>query len=88
MKKVPKILIDSFLLSANRFWKYGGSSDPVFDMAKVLEKYTGVDWFSWKDLVDAILGGSLFGGSGFDQDFTNEKFYEILKILGVEVVDE
>lgn len=83
MKKVPKILIDSFLLSVNRFWKYGGSSDPVVDMAKVLEKYTGVDWISWKDLVDSI-----FCGSGFNQDLTDEQFYEILKVLGVEVVDE
>lgn len=83
MKKVPKIILDSFLLSANRFWKYGGSCDPVIDMAEVLEKYTGVEWISWKDLADAI-----FGCFGFNNELTDEQFYEILKILGWEVVGE
>ena len=83
MKKVPKIILDSFLLSANRFWKFGGSCDPVIDMAKVLQKYSGVDWICWKDLADAI-----FGVNGFNVEAKDEQFYQILNILGVEVVDE
>ena len=82
-KKVSRFIVDCFLLEARRFWNYGGSYDSYVAVAELLEKLTNVDWLYWKDLGDAILTQD-----GFNKDITHEQFCEILKILGVEVVDE
>ena len=85
MKKVPKILLDSFLDVTRSFWKNGDSvsSELSIDIARLLQKYSGIDWSCWKDLANSI-----FCTNGFKEEAKNEQFYEILKILGVEVVDE
>lgn len=85
MKKVPKILLDSFLDVTRSFWKNGdsGSIELSIDIARLLQKYSGIYWDCWKN-----LASSIFCTNGFKEEAKNEQFYEILKILGVEVVDE
>lgn len=83
MRKVNKALLDSFLIDTKRFWNYGGSYETTAEIAKLLERFTGVDWVSWKDLVDSI-----YHPNGFNKDLEVAKFYEILKILGWEVSND
>lgn len=82
-KKVSKAIVESFLLEARRFWHYDGSYDSYVAIAELLEKFTGIDWVYWKDLADSILAQD-----GFNKDATDEDFFGILKIIGLEVVDE
>lgn len=84
MKKVPKKLFDEFLHKCRKYWLENEDIySETYLLAKELEGLTGVQWLAWKDLTNAFLYPS-----GLDRAVTNEQIYEILKIVGWEVVDE
>ena len=84
MRKVPKKLLDRFLHKCRRYWLEGESIyAETYLAAKDLQIETEVQWLAWKDFINSLLYSQ-----GIAREFTNEQIYEILKILGWEVVDE
>ncbi len=85
MKKMPKNLFDELIERSRQYWKDGDCytlADKGVASHKV-EDATGVDWLSAGDLVDSIIRWR-----GFLPNAENEKIYEVLKVLGWEVVDD
>lgn len=83
MKKVPKKLLDEFLQESRIHWFEEENYEVATSLARQLQKATNTHWLGWKDFVNSLLYPS-----GLSRAVTNEQIYEILKILGWEVVDE
>lgn len=85
MKKMPKNLFDELIRYSRKYWEDGDH----FTLAnkgvasKKVEAATGVDWLAVQDLVDSIIRYSAFLPNA-----ENEKIYEVLSVLGWEVVDD
>lgn len=85
MKQIPKKALDSLMTMTRKYWETGDrdyliSGHALCDM---LEKKTGVSWTAFAYLVDGILQHG-----GFKTRATNATIYEVLKVLGYEVVDD
>lgn len=88
MRKVPKIILNKCIENCRNFWKtpypdcqkYG---DVWHTYSEVLAEITNLSAFSWGNIIGGILANN-----GINKDATNEQIYEVLKILGWEVVDE
>ena len=68
-----------------KYWETGDRDYLISGHAlcDVLEKKTGVSWSAFADLV-----GSILQHGGFKTRATNSTVYEVLKVLGYEVVDD
>ena len=88
MRKVPKTILNKCIDNCRNFWKtpypdcqkYG---DAWHTYSEALKDTTNLSAFSWQDIIGGILAND-----GINKDATNEQIYEVLKILGWEVVDE
>lgn len=83
MKKIPKKLFDEFLQETRKYWLDEANYETTLLLAKELQIKTNVQWIAWKDFINSFLYPQ-----GIARAVTNEQIYEVLKILGWEVVDE
>lgn len=85
MKKMPKKLFDEFIDLSRNYWD-SGEHQLLTDRSYLshnIEKITGIDWLSVQDLVDAIIRFRAFLPNA-----ENEVIYNVLRVLGWEVVDD
>ena len=83
MKKVKKKVLDKCIEMTRQFWSdEAGGTEFLTNRIKVA-KESGVDWSCLLDLLDSILANF-----GFNPKATNWDIYLVLKLFGVEVVDE
>ena len=88
MNKVPKRTLNPCIEICRSFWQ-----TPYPDCKKYLDSLriysddldeaTKTSAISWEDFLGGILANN-----GINKDASNEQIYEVLKILGWEVVDE
>ena len=88
MNKVPKTILNKCIENCRNFWKTPHPDcqkylDALTTYSEVLAEITNLSAFSWQDIIGGILAND-----GINKDATNEQIYEVLKILGWEVVDE
>lgn len=88
MRKVPKTILNKCIENCRNFWKTPHpDSQKYLDLlctySEVLAEATNLSAFSWQDIIDGILAND-----GINNEATNDQIYEVLKILGWEVVDE
>lgn len=85
MKKIPKKTLDSLLTMTRKYWETG-EHDYItccIALCESLQKATSVDWIAFHNLT-----GSILQGFGFKPRATNATIYDVLKVLGYEVVDD
>lgn len=83
MKKLPKKLLDEFLKESRVHWFKKENYEVATSLARQLQEATKVNWLGWKDFVN-----SLIYPNGLARAVTNDQIYEVLKILGWEIVNE
>lgn len=85
MKTVKKIEVDRLIRYTKRWW-LGSDEDDLNAMllqSEALGRQTGIEWTAWLNIMDSI-----FKADGLNNAATNEQVYQILNILGWEVVEE
>jgi hypothetical protein len=83
MKEVQKVLIDRLIEMSKKTFEDTEEYKNAEKAARDLQEQTGVHWIAWLDLCTAV-----FGSLGFDKKAKNETVYDLLKVLGFEVVDK
>lgn len=85
MRQLQKKDLDELLRLTRSYWR-----DDCEDLCAAIDarialsrEMMGNDWLAILNLADGILGGS-----GLCKNASNEKFYEVLHLLGWEVVDD
>ena len=83
--KIKKKLLDCLIYLNRLYWKDGETDllPGIFAVAMEIEEESHVDWLSIKELIASIIRPG-----GFAEGASNEKIYEVLKVLGWEVTDE
>lgn len=84
MRKIPKALLDKYIELSRQYWDTGAVSllDDMKAASYELEAVIKVDWLSVENFIDAIIRNR-----GFFPHAENEKIYEVLSVLGWEVVE-
>jgi hypothetical protein len=83
MKEVQKVLIDRLIEMSKKTFEDTEEYKNAEQAARDLQEQTGVHWIAWLDLCTAV-----FGSLGFDKNAKNETVYELVKVLGFDVVEE
>jgi hypothetical protein len=85
MKKIPKKMFDAMVTGSRKYWETGNTDHlgRNYALCQRLQEETGVEWICFSDLV-----GSIVMNRGFKPDVSNEVIYEVLKVLGYEVVND
>lgn len=86
--KIPKHYFEEIIDATRDRFAYVDYDEECYETicreGAFLESYTGVSFAFWRDFFESILHFD----EGINPEVTNEQIYEILKILGLEVVDE
>lgn len=83
MKKIPKKLFDAFVDESRYLYDSGIGNFRRYNLAKELERATGIEAHWFAKLVD-----SLIHPKGFNPDAENDEIYSVLRVSGWEVVDD
>jgi hypothetical protein len=85
MKKIPKLSLDRYIELSRHYWDTGNVSllDDMKAASFKLQDAINVDWLSVENFIDAIIRNR-----GFYPHAENEKIYEVLSVLGWEVVED
>ena len=86
--KIPKYYLEEIIDATRDRFAYADYDDECYETicreGAFLESYTGISCDFWIDFFESILHFD----EGINYEATNEQIYEVLKILGWEVVDE
>lgn len=86
--KIPKYYLEQIIDATRDRFAYADYDEECYETicteGAFLEGYTGVSFAFWRDFFESILHFN----EGINPEVTNEQIYEVLKILGWEVVDE
>ena len=81
MKQIPKKQLDKVIGLTREYWK-DGDTDILGERIRMCESLN-IGWCPALDLMDGILQNS-----GFCPDASNELIYDIIRLLGWEVMDD
>ena len=86
--KIPKHYLEEIIDATRDRFAYADYDEECYETicreGAFLESYTGVSFDFCRDFLESILHLD----EGIIYEATNEQIYEVLKILGWEVVDE
>lgn len=80
-RKFPKEMLDELIESVRDEWRSYRDHVDTIALALSAEDRIGANWLYIANLLMAILSPS-----GFRPEATNEEIYEVLRVLGWEVV--
>lgn len=85
MKQIRRKLLDSLICLERLYWETGNADilPGAISIAMEISEESNVEWLSIKDFATSIVINN-----GLSKDASNEKIYEVLNVLGWEVVDE